>query len=472
MQLKNQISKRILVSLLTLALFVSGIVISPTKAIAAGWLEYANQTITLGSSTSASMKDGDYYGLPESGSYEYYWHIYKFTMPEKGLLNIYLESLSEAYLRYRSLYDGFAIFLASDPDNVVWLSGYGQNHISKNYSASRAMYYGSAEIALELGEYYFAVRQRYTNNTPYYLTLSYKEPTINVSSISLNPSKITMGTGTQQTIEATVLPNNATDKALTWKSANPSIATVDNNGTVTAVTAGTTSIIASSSDGEITATCAVTVTCPHEYQTNFSPATKNNNGYFTEKCNKCGNIRQDRTIYAVSNIALSKKTAIYNGKVQMPSVIVQDTRGKTLTYNTDYTLSFTGNMRDVGKHIVNIAFKGDYKGTASKTFTIRPQSTIITKIKPKRKGFIINWKKQAAQISGYELAYSTNSSFRGSETNLVTVSKNKAKKTVGRLKKGNRYYVRIRTYKNITVNGQTTTLYSVWSKVKSVTTRR
>ena len=43
------------------------------------------------------------------------------------------------------------------------------------------MYYCSTEIALDGGEYYFAVRQYYTNNTPYYLTLSYKEQFINVS---------------------------------------------------------------------------------------------------------------------------------------------------------------------------------------------------------------------------------------------------------------------------------------------------
>lgn len=52
------------------------------------------------------------------------------------------------------------------------------------------------------------------------------------------------------------------------------------------------------------------------------------------------------------------------------------------------------------------------------------------------------------------------------------VNKNKtSKKTVSKLKTKKKYYVRIRTYKNVKVNGQTTRLYSSWSKVKTVVTK-
>lgn len=472
MKQKNRMRKRVISALLTLALFISSIAISPTKAYAAGWLDYVMQDIELGTSVSGSIKNGDYHGQAENGD-EIYWHIYKFSMPQNGLLNVYLESASEEYLSYYSSYwiEGFVIFSASAPDNIVWRSKGRENEIERQFSSSRAMYYGSTEIALNQGEYYFAMRQYDTNDTPYYLTLSYKEPTINVSSISLNPSKITMGTGTQQTITATVLPNNASDKTLTWQSADPSIATVD-QGVVTGVFAGTTSITASSSDGEITASCLVTVTCPHDYQTSFAPATRSDNGYFMEQCRKCGNTRQNRIIYAISNIALSRKSVSYNGKMQMPSAIVQDRQSKDLAYNTDYTLSFTGDMKNVGKHSVHIKFRGNYKGSASRTFTILPKSTAITRLKTKKKGFSVSWKKQSSQTTGYELAYSTSSRFSKSKTKILTLGRNKTKKTIAKLRKGKRYYVRIRTYKNITVNGKREKLYSGWSKVKSVTTRR
>lgn len=92
MKQTKQTGKRFISVLLTLVLLVSSITFFPSEAYAAGWLEYANQTITLGTAVSASIKDGDYYGLTEADdSYKHYWHIYKFTMPKNGLLNIYIE---------------------------------------------------------------------------------------------------------------------------------------------------------------------------------------------------------------------------------------------------------------------------------------------------------------------------------------------------------------------------------------------
>ncbi len=473
MNFKQLMKQKIIPLLLAVAIIMSGITIFPSTVQAAGWLDYADQTINLGTAVSGSIKSGDYYGQTE-GKYSVYWHIYKFTMPQAGLLNIYIESLSDRYLYYSWSSDsGFVVFSGADSDKVIWRSRNYENEIERNYSASRAMYYGSTEIALEQGEYYFAVRQTNINDTPYYLTLSYKEPVINVTSISLNPSKMTLAAGAQKTITATILPNNATDKTVAWRSDNPSVATVADSGTVIAVSVGTASITASSSDGEITATCAVTVTCPHEYQTAFAPATKNSNGYITEKCRKCGDIRKDQTIYAIRNVTLTRKTATHNGKVQVPSITVQDTRGKTLTHDTDYTLSYIGNMRDAGKHSIQIKFKGNYKGKISRTFTILPKPTAITKITPKKKGFTVSWKKQATQTTGYELAYSTDRKFARKNTRIISISKNKtSKKTVSKLKSGRKYYVRIRTYKNVKTNGKTTRLYSGWSKVKTVTTKR
>ena len=60
------------------------------------------------------------------------------------------------------------------------------------------------------------------------------------------------------TLTATVKPDDATDKTVTWTSSNPAVATVDANGTVHAVAAGTATITAQA--GDKTATCVVTVT--------------------------------------------------------------------------------------------------------------------------------------------------------------------------------------------------------------------
>ena len=468
MKPKNRIRKRLVSIVLTLALLVSGIMSFPSEAYAAGWLDYANQKITLGTAVSASIKDGDYYGPVESGS-NAYWHIYKFTMPKKGLLNIYLESLSNRYLPGGS-YDGsnytraLAIYSSSNPDDIVWCIETVK--IPRSYSTSRAMYYGSTEIALEQGDYYFVVRDFSTVDTPYYLTLSYKEPFINVSSISLYPASLSMEPSSQRTIVPTVLPNNATDKTVVWQSNNPSVATVE-NGVVTAVTVGSATITASSVDGEITASCSVSVKCEHNYKTSLTPANTKTDGVITELCGKCGS-ETETPIPRIENIKLSQTSYTYNGKVRSPAVVIQDRSGRMLKRNKDYAVTYSGNRKDVGIHSTTIIFIGNYKGTVTKRFTIYPKSTKINKIKPKRKGFTANWKKQPAQISGYELAYSTDSKFRNRKTKIVAVGKNKTKKTVNGLKK-KKYYVRIRTYKTVRQNGKTTKLYSSWSPSKKIT---
>ena len=79
---------------------------------------------------------------------------------------------------------------------------------------------------------------------------------INVSSLSLSIAELTLTEGDSETIIATVKPDNATDKTVTWSTSDESIATVD-GGKTTAVKEGTATIIAKA--GDKTATCLVTV---------------------------------------------------------------------------------------------------------------------------------------------------------------------------------------------------------------------
>lgn len=80
-----------------------------------------------------------------------------------------------------------------------------------------------------------------------------------VTSIKLNRSKVTIDKGRSIRLVATVTPNDADNKALTWKSSNTNIATV-NNGYVKAIKTGKATIIVSSSDGSnITAKCDITI---------------------------------------------------------------------------------------------------------------------------------------------------------------------------------------------------------------------
>lgn len=82
--------------------------------------------------------------------------------------------------------------------------------------------------------------------------------TIPVSGVSLNQSTATIDIGDTLNLTATVSPSDATNKAVIWTSSVPSVSTVT-NGTVTGVKAGTTTITATTADGNHMATCIVTV---------------------------------------------------------------------------------------------------------------------------------------------------------------------------------------------------------------------
>ena len=83
-------------------------------------------------------------------------------------------------------------------------------------------------------------------------------PVVEVESVSLNKSEMTLTEGKSETLAATVTPENAENKSITWSSNNEAVATVDANGTVTAKSAGTAVITATSTNGK-SAGCTVTV---------------------------------------------------------------------------------------------------------------------------------------------------------------------------------------------------------------------
>ena len=84
--------------------------------------------------------------------------------------------------------------------------------------------------------------------------------TVSVSGVSLNKTSLNLLEGGSETLTATVAPDNATNKSVSWKSSDNGVATVDNSGKVTAVKAGSATITVTTSDGSKTATCSVTVT--------------------------------------------------------------------------------------------------------------------------------------------------------------------------------------------------------------------
>ncbi|MBQ8651962.1 MAG: Ig-like domain-containing protein [Alistipes sp.] len=81
-----------------------------------------------------------------------------------------------------------------------------------------------------------------------------------VSGIKFDKNELELYNGDTYTLQATILPEDANNKTLSWSSSSPTIATVDENGMITAIAAGTATITATATDESgITATCKVTV---------------------------------------------------------------------------------------------------------------------------------------------------------------------------------------------------------------------
>ena len=101
-----------------------------------------------------------------------------------------------------------------------------------------------------------------------------KPDSVKVSGVSIDKPTLSMTEGETANLTAIVMPENATNKAVAWKSGNSGVADVDASGKVTAVKAGTSDITVTTADGGKTATCKVTVTAKSVPATGLTLAPK------------------------------------------------------------------------------------------------------------------------------------------------------------------------------------------------------
>ena len=129
-------------------------------------------------------------------------------------------------------------------------------------------------------------------------------------------------------------------------------------------------------------------------------------------------------------------------------------------------------MKKAGIYNVKIIFTGRYNGTTEQTYKICPKGTNISNVKISKKGFVLEWKKQGKQTSGYQVQYSLNKKFTKKTVKKIMVKNNKTvSMSVKSGKTDKKYYIRIRTYKNVKTGGKTVKVFSGWSKIKTVKTK-
>lgn len=171
-------------------------------------------------------------------------------------------------------------------------------------------------------------------------TVTVTPRTISVESITLNKTQLSLAKGATETLAAIVLPTTATDKAVTWKSSDTAVATVE-NGVVTAVAAGNATITAKA--GEKTATCVVTVTNPSN-----SGSSSGGGGSSTPRYAVTVPDKTENGSLSVSSKNAKKGsdvtiTATPDKGYEVDDIVAKDAKGNKLTLkdNGDGTYTFT-----------------------------------------------------------------------------------------------------------------------------------
>lgn len=164
-------------------------------------------------------------------------------------------------------------------------------------------------------------------------TVTYEEgaiggdTTVSVTSVSLNIHDATMNIGDTTTLIATVEPSDATDTSVNWSVDNSNV-TVNSNGVVTAMNAGSSVVTVTTNDGNKTDTCNITVNAAQEPETPQVTYTITNNLSNATNSNKNTTINENSayigTITANSGYEISNVTVVMDGNDITSSVYINN----------------------------------------------------------------------------------------------------------------------------------------------------
>ncbi|MCQ2340213.1 MAG: C10 family peptidase [Paludibacteraceae bacterium] len=145
-----------------------------------------------------------------------------------------------------------------------------------------------------------------------------QQEVINVTDVTVAPTSATLKINGKQQLTATIAPANATDKAVTWKSDNTSVATVSESGLVKGVAQGTATITVTTHDGNKTATANITVTNETEESKDFTLVTSADELQSGDEMIIVGTYEGDS--YAATSELTTTKSTGYLGRAEVTIV--------------------------------------------------------------------------------------------------------------------------------------------------------
>ena len=172
------------------------------------------------------------------------------------------------------------------------------------------------------------------------IEVTYTAGNVAVTGVTLDKATDSVEVGSTTQLTATVAPSNATNQAVSWSSSNTSVATVNSSGVVTGVAAGSAVITVTTSDGNKTATCTVTVTQPTLVTYKLATSMQPGKSYLIANGNS-------GSVYLLSNEANGSRklkgvaATVTNGKIQISTSV----QAKTLF---DVVLTVNGNSVTTG----------------------------------------------------------------------------------------------------------------------------
>ena len=182
---------------------------------------------------------------------------------------------------------------------------------------------------------------------------------IEAAGIVLDTTKLSIEKGKTLQLKATVIPENTSNKVVTWSSSDTKVASVDGLGNVEGKNEGITIITVKTKNGN-SAKCEVKITKKSSLASTqiTTPQTKK---------------------IASLSITIKPTVVTYNGKVKTPEVTIKD--GNTiLKKGTNYTLTYSRNI-NAGIGIITITGKGNYTGTVAKKFIINKATYNMNTVK-------------------------------------------------------------------------------------------